>query len=203
MIYYTRNGQNIPALGLGTFKLQGEKAINAVDSALGIGYRHIDTARMYENEEAVGQALQNSSVTREDIFLTTKVWYTELDYNSILDAAEDSLRKLRTDYVDLLLIHWPNPSFPLEKSLDALKRLEDGGKTRHIGVSNFPTHLIQRCIDHGVVPVVNQVEYHALLDQQILLNKLRQHDILLTAYCPIGQGKLRGNAQLQEIGRRY
>jgi len=187
MMYQTIQGEDVPALGLGTYQLKGDTCREGVRHALDLGYRHIDTAEMYGNEAAVGQGLQDADVDRDAVFLTTKVWHTHLAPGDVRTAAEASLRKLQTDYVDLLLIHWPNASVPLEATLDAFLDLHDEGKTRHIGVSNFPPALFRRALGHAPV-FCNQVEYHPFLSQQPLLEIAREHDVLLTAYSPLAQG---------------
>ena len=187
MLHQTIQGDDVPALGLGTYQLKGDACREGVRHALSLGYRHIDTAEMYGNEEAVGQGLQDANVNRDAVFLTTKVWHTHLAPEDVRTAAESSLRKLQTDYVDLLLIHWPNPSVPLEATLDAFLDLQAQGTTRHIGVSNFPPDLLHRTLDHTSI-FCNQVEYHPFLSQQPLLEMAREHDVLLTAYSPLAQG---------------
>ncbi|WP_114777424.1 aldo/keto reductase [Botryobacter ruber] len=203
MKYITLQGAEIPALGLGTFQLEGTTAQTIVEAALAEGYRHIDTAQIYRNEEAVGAGIKAAGVPREDIFLTTKVWYDRLTQKDFLPSVEVSLRKLQTDYVDLLLIHWPNPEVPLEETVEQLLEAREKGYTRHIGVSNFPVRLVEQTIALGADIITNQVEYHPLLDQIKLYNYLREHGITLTAYSPIAQGKLLGNEILHSIGRKY
>lgn len=187
MIYKTIQGEDVPALGLGTWQLKGSVCREAVRHTLSLGYRHIDTAEMYGNEAEVGRGLQDANVDRDAIFLTTKVWHTNLQPDDVHAAAEESLRKLQTDYVDLLLIHWPNTSVPLEHTLDALLELKEQGKTRHIGVSNFPPSLVRRALNHTSI-FCNQVEYHPFLSQAPLLELAREHDFLLTAYSPLARG---------------
>lgn len=187
MIYKTIQGDDVPALGLGTYQLKGAACRDGVAHALDIGYRHIDTAEMYGNEAEVGHGLRNASVDRSTVFLTTKIWHTHLQPHDTRAAAEESLRKLQTEYVDLLLIHWPNPAVPLEATLDAMLELKAEGKTRHIGVSNFPPPLVRRALDYTSI-FCNQVEYHPFLSQASLLEMARDHDMLLTAYSPLARG---------------
>ena len=183
------NGANIPALGLGTWTLKGRACTALVSNALGLGYRHIDTAAFYENEVEVGQGIAASSVARGDIFLTTKVWYTDIASGDLERSAEASLRRLGVDYVDLLLIHWPNPAIPLEGSIRALNALRNSGLTRHIGVSNFTTALLNRAIAVSEAPLAcNQVEYHPYLDQTKVLTACRKAGMALTSYCPLFRG---------------
>lgn len=203
MIYHTIQGEDVPALGLGTFDLKDDVGRNAVAQALDTGYRNIDTAESYYNEATVGEGIQQADVAREDIFLTTKVWHDNLAPKDVRRAAEESLRKLQTDYVDLLLIHWPSSDdVPLEETLDAFTALREEGKTRHIGVSNFTPALLQRALDHAKLFCI-QVEYHPFLAQDDLLTLVRQHDLLLTAYSPIAQGKVMDNDTLRAIGETH
>ena len=183
------NGAAIPALGLGTWTLRDRQCVELVDAALGLGYRHIDTAAMYDNEEEVGEAIAASSVPREDIFLTTKVWHTDLAPADIRRSAEASLKRLGTGYVDLLLIHWPNPSIPLAGSIRALNAIRSAGLVRHIGVSNFTTTLLKQAIATSEEPLAcNQVEYHPYLDQTKVLAVCREAGMAVTSYCPLSRG---------------
>jgi diketogulonate reductase-like aldo/keto reductase len=192
----------IPSLGFGTYQITGEACKSAVADALAIGYRHIDTAQMYGNEEAVGHGIKASGIPREDLFITTKIWYTDLQKNQVLQSTAESLRKLQTDYVDLLLIHWPARDIPLEETLDAMMQLQEHGKTRYIGVSNFTVPLLQEAIN--IVPVVcNQVEHHPYLDQTPVLDFVRSHNMFLTSYCPVAKGKVMEDETLKEIGQKY
>jgi len=196
------DGTNVPSLGFGTWPLTGETCVRAVESALSVGYRHVDTAQMYHNESEVGQGLQRSGVARQDLFLTTKILSENLAPADVRRSTEESLRKLRTDYVDLLLIHWPYDQVPLEKSLEAMFELQREGKTRHVGVSNFPTALLGRAIGMGKI-FCNQVEYHPFLSQQPVLDFCRRERIMLTAYSPLAQGKVKEDSTLQAIGQKY
>ena len=136
------HGAHIPVLGLGTWTLKGDDCVEMVRAALDAGYRHIDTAIMYDNEEAVGEGIRAGGVARDDIFLTSKVWYTDIDAGALERAAEASLKRLGVDHLDLLLIHWPNPQIALADSIASLNRVKKQGLTRHIGVSNFTTRLL-------------------------------------------------------------
>lgn len=138
MKHQTIKGEKVPSLGLGTYRLSGEECTKAVKCALALGYRHIDTAQMYRNEDEVGRGVQDSSVDREDAFLVTKVWPSDFSHDDVLRKTRESLRKLGTDYVDLLLMHWPSQDVPLEETLGAMTELKEEGSVRHIGVSNFP-----------------------------------------------------------------
>jgi 2,5-diketo-D-gluconate reductase B len=202
MIHHTVQGVNVPALGFGTFRLPGEDCREGVEHALGIGYRHIDTAQGYNNEEYVGEGLKRSGVAREDVFLVSKVAPTNFAGDAAATSTAESLRKLRTDYVDLMLLHWPNPSVPLEQPLQALARLQRDGAVRHIGVSNFPPSLVERAA--GITHLFcNQVEYHPYLSQTALIDQAHEHDMLLTAYCPIARGKVLDDPVLRDIGARH
>lgn len=185
----TANGAEMPAIGLGTWTLRGSQGKDLVQHALEIGYRHIDTAASYENEEVIGEAIRDSGVPREQIFLTTKVWWTDLAPADLERSAENSLKLLGVDYVDLLLIHWPNPEIPLAETVPALNRVRDRGMTRHIGVSNFTTRLLEDAVRLSEAPLVaNQVEYHPYLDQRKVHSLCRANDMIMVAYCPIHRG---------------
>ena len=185
------NGAQIPALGLGTFRLEGEACIEAVKTAIDAGYRHIDTAKMYANEEAVGAGIAASGVPREDIFVTTKVWWEDIAPGDLERSAEASLKRLDLSAVDLLLIHWPNKSVPLADSIDALCNAKRRGLARHIGISNHPSAMVRDAVGLTSEPlVVDQVEYHPRLDQSAVLTALRENGMALTAYCPLGKGTL-------------
>src|SRR5215203_1374452 len=161
-------GTEIPRLGYGTWLVTGRDATDGVRDALEIGYRHIDTARAYENEAEVGAGIGDSGVDRADIWLTTKIWVDDYAPQRLKAAADDSLRKLRTDYVDLLLLHWPSDDVPLEDTLAALGDLQEAGRIRHPGVSNFPAGMLERAL--GILPLLaDQVEYHPFLGQDALL----------------------------------
>lgn len=200
--YTTIQGERVPSLGLGTWQLRGATCREAVEHALDLGYRHLDTAQMYQNEAAVGEGLANAPVDRADVFVTTKVWRDSLAPTEVRRAAEASLRHLRTEYVDLLLIHWPNPRVPLEQTLEAMLALQEEGKTRHVGVSNFPPSLVQQALDHTSI-FCNQVEYHPYLSQLKLLRLAQQHDVMLTAYSPIAKAKVLDDPVLQEIAEMH
>ena len=202
LIHHTIQGTAVPALGFGTFRLPGDDCREGVEHALGIGYRHIDTAQGYHNEEFVGEGLRRAGVPREDIFLVSKVSPDNFAGDGAATSTLESLRKLGTDYVDLMLLHWPNPEVPLEEPLTALARLQREGAVRHIGVSNFPPSLVEQA---GAVTELfcNQVEYHPYLSQTRLLEQAQRHDLLLTAYCPIARGKVLDDPVLRDIGARH
>ena len=203
MEYVNVQGEKVPAIGLGTWQLT-ENCVESVENALNIGYRHVDTAQIYGNEAEVGKGIENSEVDREDIWLTTKVWRDNLNKDDLKDSVKESLRKLRTDYIDLLLIHWPFEEMDLETVLEEMNELVDEGKVRNIGISNFTSNQIEDALDLSDKPIfTNQVEYHPFLSQDEVLEKCREHDMMLTAYSPLARGDVLGNPTLQEIGEKY
>lgn len=198
------NGAKIPAIGLGTFKLEGAACVEAVSFALQAGYRHIDTAKMYGNEEAVGEGIRASGVPRADIFVTTKVWWEDIAPGDLQRSAEASLGRLKLDDVDLLLIHWPNKAVPLGDSIGALCDAKRRGLARHIGVSNYPSGMLREVISLAGEPLVaNQVEYHPRLDQSAVLAASREAGVALTSYCPLGRGDVVNDTSVQEIARTH
>ena len=194
------NGADIPVIGLGTWQLNGAGARRAIETALDVGYRHIDTAAMYDNESDVGAGLKASPVPREDVFVTTKVWPDNIGDGPLQRSAEASLRRLGLDYVDLLLIHWPNAEIPLKDSIRALCEVKTRGLARHIGVSNFPVKLIEEAVQLASEPIAtNQIEYHVFLDQAKIIAACRKHGIAVTAYCPLARGRVFESEVLKEI----
>ena len=198
----TVQGTEVPRLGYGTWQVTGSDAADGVADALAIGYRHIDTARAYRNEDDVGRGLRAGGVDRGEIFLTTKLWTEEFTHDKAVAAAEDSLRRLGTDYLDLLLLHWPNPDVPLAETLGAMVELRDRGLIRHLGVSNFPSALVAEALEHAPV-FANQVEYHPYLGQPRLLAQAREHDLLFEAYSPFAHGLLHDDPVLREVGEAH
>jgi 2,5-diketo-D-gluconate reductase B len=196
------NGASIPALGFGTWELRGGTAQRLVEAALGIGYRHIDTAKAYGNEREVGEGIRDSGVAREEIWLTTKVPHDEAELNAVRAAAEGSLERLGTDYVDLLLLHWPSPDVPLGQTMVALDLLRRDGLARHVGVSNFPAGMLERALEAAPL-LCNQVEYHPFLGQDRLLALAEDKDLLVTAYSPLAHGRVPDDATLREIGEAH
>ena len=180
-------GQRVPALGFGTWQLSGAEAREATRDALEIGYRQIDTAQAYGNEDEVGKAIAESGVAREDIFLTTKIVRDTLRGDRVGPAVDESLRKLGTDYVDLLLIHWPTDEVPLGETLGAMRAAQEAGKVRHLGVSNFRAPLLREAMEHAPI-LADQVPYQPGRTQSSLLALAAEHDVMITAYSP-----LRGN----------
>lgn len=182
-------GVLIPGLGFGTYKLHGGAGTRLLCYAIELGYRHIDAAEEYGTEPEVGRAIRASGVAREDIFLVTKVRRENLARDAVRRSVEQSLRKLRTEYVDLLLIHWPSDVVPLGETLEAFEQLKAEGKTRHIGVSNFTVPLLEQAIHgYGAELLTNQVEYHVFLAQDVVLEYLRARGIMLTAHSPLAAG---------------
>lgn len=195
---------DIPEVGLGTYKLHDRECERVVRTALDIGYRHIDTAQMYKNEREIGEALGVSNVDREDIFLSTKIWHTNLEADDVLKSTEESLRQLDTPYVDLLMIHWPNDQYDLRATIESMLVLRDQGKAMNIGVSNFPLSLLKKANDEIRAPIFcNQVEFHPFIDQLDLLDYAIENDIMLTAYAPLAKGKVNESEELQEIAANY
>jgi diketogulonate reductase-like aldo/keto reductase len=198
------NGVQMPWLGLGVYKVKdGEEVINAVRTALEIGYRHIDTAAYYQNEEGVGKAVRESGIPREEIFITTKVWNSDQGYETTLKAFETSLKKLGLDYVDLYLVHWPVKG-KYKETYKALEKLYKDGQVRAIGVSNFHIHHLEDLMaDCEIKPMVNQVEYHPRLTQKELHAFCKRHGIQLEAWSPLMRGEVLQEAALVEIGKKY
>ncbi len=202
MEYQMIKGEKVPSLGLGTWRLSGEECTRAVEGALALGYRHIDTAQMYANEGEVGRGIRNSGVGREEIFLVTKLRTSNFSHNDVLRSTRESLKRLQTDYVDLLLMHWPNPSVPLEETLGAMMKLQEEETVSHIGVSNFPPSMVEEATLYATV-FCNQVEYHPYRAQDKLLEQATEMDYLLTAYSPIAKGRVSNDATLKAIGEAH
>ena len=195
-------GERVPSLGLGTYRLGGEDCVGAVSLALSMGYRHVDTAQMYGNEAEVGRGMEDSGVDRGEVFLTTKVWPNDYRHERVIRRTHESLQKLRTDYVDLLLMHWPGDGVPLAETLGAMRELQEGGSVKHIGVSNFSPSLTEEASEHADV-FCNQVEYHVYRGQDALLDQAREMDYLLVAYRPLSRGGVENDATLEEIGEAH
>jgi diketogulonate reductase-like aldo/keto reductase len=202
------NGARIPAIGLGTLTLKDSTCVDAVKTALGLGYRHIDTAERYGNEAEVGEGLHQglaaTGLKRDDVFVTTKVYQDKLAAADFALSFEESLKKLRLPWVDLLLIHWPNPKVPLAETIGALCNAKREGKTKHIGVANFTTALLYAAVKLATEPLVtNQIEVHPFLDQTKVIAACRRHGMSVTAYCPLARGKVPGNDVLERIAKSH
>lgn len=204
MQYKNIQGIDVPEIGLGTYKLHERECTNTVRMALDIGYRHIDTAQMYKNEREIGEAINVSTVDRDEIFLTTKIWHTNLDAGDVLQTTEESLRHLNTPYVDVLLIHWPSQKDDLRKTIEAMLVLRDQGKAMNIGVSNFPLALLKQANEEVRAPIFcEQVEFHPYIDQLDLLDYAIENDIMLTAYSPLARGKVLEDKTIRKIAEKY
>ena len=204
MEYETVDGEDVPAVGLGTWRTAGRTCRNAVATALDFGYRHVDTAQAYDNERDVGRAIAAADVDREAVFLTTKVWPMHRSADAIRESVHESLARLGTDYVDLLLIHWPNPLASTAEVMGALSDLRDEGATRHVGVSNFDRDQLQTARRVSRAPIVtDQVQFHPFNPQTELLDYCREADVLLTAYSPLAHGGILDDHVLTQIGRKY
>ncbi|TGN98172.1 aldo/keto reductase [Burkholderia sp. USMB20] len=199
-----RHRLNMPKLGLGTWPMLGDECTRAVALALESGYRHIDTAAAYENEAAVGNAIAASNVQREQIHVTSKVWWDQLNPERMRKSLDDTLRALRCDYVDLFLIHWPAPDWNLAETIDTLVSFKEQGRARAIGVANFPLALLRAVVEQMQAPLAAiQVEYHVLLGQARLLQFARQHDMALIAYSPLARNRVSEIPELQRIADKH
>ena len=202
----TAGQANIPVLGLGTWQSTGQDCVEVVSKALKMGYEHIDTAQAYDNEKEVGQGIKQSGVSRDKFFLTTKIFPDDMKFEpeKLVAAAKRSLEDLDTDYVDLLLLHWPDDRVPLSETIPALCELQKQGLTRNIGVSNFNIANIIEAEKYAYVPiVVNQVEFHPFIKQKTLQTFLNNHHILLEAYSPLARGDVFDNDIMKEIADKH
>jgi len=204
MQFIEANGAKIPQLGLGTWGLQGAACARLAEQALRLGYRHIDTAQVYDNEREVGEGLRASGVARDEVFITTKVWWTRFAAGDLERSAEESLKRLKLDAVDLLLLHWPNSSVPLEETIDALNKTKERGLSRHIGVSNFTVALVEQAVRLSRAKLVtDQIECHPYLDQSKVIAACKRHGLAVTAYSPIAKGAATRDRTLAKIGRTH
>jgi diketogulonate reductase-like aldo/keto reductase len=195
-------GYEMPALGLGTWQLRGDTCTRSVRTALELGYDHIDTADMYGNHEAIRPVLQDYDT--DEIFITTKIRRSALRHDEVLEFGDRALQELGIDVIDLLLIHWPNPSIPVGETLSAMAELVQQGKVRSIGVSNFMIHHLEEALQVTEAPIaVNQIKYHPYHNQQKLLDYCKDHDILVTSYSSLGNGDLIGDEALNQIAAKY
>jgi 2,5-diketo-D-gluconate reductase B len=198
------NGAVIPAIGLGTWELRGRACARLVEQALRLGYRHIDTAQIYDNEREVGDGLRASGVKRDSVFVTTKVWTTHFAPHDLERSTKESLSKLHLAAVDLLLLHWPNPRVPLAETLGALAHVKQLGLARHIGVSNFTVALIEQAVAACPEPLVcDQVEFHPYLEQTLVRDACGRHGMAVVAYSPVAKGRVKNDATLAAIGRSH
>ena len=198
------NGANIPVLGFGTFGMFGPRLQNILVAALQHGFCHIDTAQMYRNEADVGAAIRASGIPRNEVFVTTKVWVRNYARSHFAVSVDESLKKLRTDHVDLLLVHWPRGGAPVEEQIDGLNRAVESGKARHIGVSNYNADMLRKASAASRFPLVtNQVEFHPFLDQDILLRQVASSGISLIAYCGMAVGRVFETPLLKDIAARH
>jgi 2,5-diketo-D-gluconate reductase B len=202
MEHQTIKGKKVPSLGLGTYRLTGDACERAVERALAMGYRHVDTAQMYGNEAEVGRGIEDSGVERGEIFLTTKIWPSDFAHDRVISKTRESLKKLRTGYVDLLLMHWPGDGVPLGETLGAMRELQEEGSVLHIGVSNFSPSLVEDATEHAEI-FCNQVQYHPYRNQDALLDQSQKMDYLLTAYTPLSRGGVQDDATLKDIGEAH
>jgi 2,5-diketo-D-gluconate reductase B len=204
MNFVEANGARIPLIGLGTWELNGRVCVRMVEEALSLGYRHIDTAAMYENEREVGEGLRASGVSRNDLFITTKVWTSDFAPRDLERSAKNSLSKLKLEELDLLLLHWPSTSVPLADTIGALCKVKCEGLTRHIGISNFTIPLIQQAVKLSSEPLVcNQFECHPFLDQTKLIAATKEHGMAVVAYAPTAKGKSKNDPVLVRIGKAH
>lgn len=197
----------LPEIGMGTFRLKGDEARESVRSALSLGYRHIDTAQVYANEAEVGDGITTSGIPRRQIFVTTKVWFENLRHSDLINSLHDSLERLKTDHVDLTLIHWPSPGdqVPMEEYLGALREAQQEGLTRHIGISNFTCAQMDRAREIlGDTPILtNQVEVHPFLANRRVVEHARKLGITVTGYMPLAVGRVMQDETLIRIGKDH
>src|ERR1051325_9667104 len=204
MQFVEANGARIPALRMGTRTLKGDICVNAVSAALKLGYRHLDTAERYGNETEVGEGLRASGIDHRDVCLTTKVYWDKLAPADFEKSFDDSLKKLKLPWVDMLLIHWPSKTVPLADTMPVLCAVRRDGRARHIGIANFTVPLIEEAGRLATEPLVtNQIEVHPYLDQSKVIAACRRHGISITAYCPLARGQVPGDAALAAIGKRH
>ncbi len=202
--FFTKNKVDIPSIGLGTWDLRGKKGEEVITTALDIGYRHIDTAQMYENEKEVGNAIKKTNIEREDLFITTKIYTLIVKNDGINNSFEKSLINLQIDYVNLLLIHFPAFTTNLSDMLEILFKLKKTGKAKNIGISNFNHNLVNDCIKLGYKDIFcNQIEYHPYLEQNNLIRVLKEYNILPIAYSPLAKGKLLNDHVILRLAEQY
>lgn len=198
------SGHEIPILGLGTWQLKGETCKQAIKTAIELGYTHIDTAWIYDNQSEIGEALKEMNIEREKYFITSKVWMEDLSYENVIAECAETLHDLQLEYLDMYLIHWPNNKFPVKDTLRAFKDLVDQGKVKSIGVSNFTIKHLKEALEVSDVPIsTNQVEFHSHLYQKELLDFCKEKGIVLTAYSPIARGEILNDPVLTEVANKH
>ena len=198
------HGARIPILGFGTMTLKEDQCVQLVEASLKLGYRHLDTAQMYGNEREVGSGMRGSGLKREDILLTTKVWFTQLASGDFERSVDESLERLALPWVDLLMIHWPNAQVPLSESIAALCKMKKAGLTKHVGVANFNVAMIEEAVKLASQPIaVLQIETHPYLGQSKVIAAARRYGMAVVGYCPLARGKVLAEAVLQRIGKAH
>jgi 2,5-diketo-D-gluconate reductase B len=204
MQHVLANGARIPAIGFGTYGMERAEMLRMIPAALNGGFRHIDTAQIYRNEAEVGECTVSSGVPRSELFITTKVWVANYPASRFAASVDQSLRNLQTDYIDLLLLHWPHDGVPLADQIGLLNETVRSGKVRHIGVSNFNRRLLEQAIGLSAAPLVtNQFEYHPYLSQSLLAGATRRAGLAVTAYCAMAVGRVLGDPTLAEIAASH
>ncbi|EJL31623.1 aldo/keto reductase [Novosphingobium sp. AP12] len=204
MEYIEVGGVAIPRLGFGTWQVTGNEARTMVEGALEAGYRHIDTAQIYENESEVGAAIAASGIPRDELFITTKVWTKRFREGDLQKSVDESLERLRLDHVDLLLLHWPMPEPPLEETIAALNDVHARGLTRSIGVSNFPVVELRRAAELSAAPIVtNQIEYHPFLTQRAQIAEMERLGSTITAWSPLARGRIADDPEILAIAQAH
>ena len=204
MQFVEAHGARIPQIGLGTMTLKGDVCVQAVKSALQVGYRHLDTAWFYGNEKEVGEGLRQSGMKRDDVFLCTKVRETHLEPDKFRQSLEESVKNLQLPQVDLLLVHWNNKDVPFKTSIGALCKAKKDGFAKHVGVANFTTTMLDEAWAVTSEPLVcNQVEMHPFINQDKVVAACKKHGMALVAYCPIARGKVPGADVLERIGKAH
>lgn len=201
-MYLTIQDQTLPALGFGTWQITGEQCRRSVADALVVGYRHIDTAQAYENEAEVGQGIRDAGIDRDEIFLTTKIMRNNFTSGGVAKVVPESFRRLQVEVIDLMLLHWPSEEVPVGETLAALRKFQERGQIRHLGVSNFSTGLVDEARKHATI-FCNQVEYHPLKGQDELVAQAVACDYLLTAYSPLARGRVMENQEIYDIATAH
>lgn len=195
-------GEEVPAIGLGTWLLRGNDCIQSVSTSISLGYRLIDTAQDYDNEREVGEGIHREEVNRKNLFLVTKLNPAKFAYEDAIHATRESCHKLYVDYIDLVLLHWPDSNTPLEETLKALTQLQNEGIIKYVGLSNFPPSLVDEASKHADI-FCNQVEFHPYLVRQYLLDHARENEYLLMAYSPVAKGRIMEDTVLRDIGKQH